>query len=351
MPKDRFTINAVDSSLDADIKHKLDNQTKPPGSLGQLETIAAQVARIQHSLNPHLSRLNHCVFAADHGVCAEGVSPYSTEGTRQRVLNFMAGGAAINVFCRQQDVRLTVVDAGLNGEALPAHPSLIEARIGNGTANLMRHPSMSQEQYQKAVNKAANIVEMQLAEGADILSFGEMSLGNSTAGAALMAACLNLDPAECLGPGSGADTDLINHKIGVVRQALALHLPELVTGQAIMQHLGGFELAMMAGAMAATAELGKPFIVDGFLATAALLTVWRDHPAILDYALFSHVSDKQGHQRMLDELRVQPLLQLDLRLGEGSGAVLAWPLIRAAVAMLDEMDSVDSTGIATDGQS
>ncbi|MDX1266481.1 MAG: nicotinate-nucleotide--dimethylbenzimidazole phosphoribosyltransferase, partial [Oceanisphaera sp.] len=231
----------------------------------------------------------------------------------------------------------------------PTHPNVIDARLGEGSANLMRQPAMSPEQYQLAVDKAADIIEMQLAEGADILSFGEMGIGNTTAGAALMAACLKLDPAECVGAGTGANTTLIEHKTQVVRQALALHQAGLTSGRAIMQHLGGFELAMIAGAMAATAELGKPFIVDGFLATAALLTVWYDHPEILDYALFSHVSGEQGHQRMLTALGVNPLLQLDLRLGEGTGAVLAWPLIRAAVAMLDEMASFDSAGVDTAG--
>ena len=346
MPKDRFTIQAVDASLDAVIQLTLDNKTKPRDSLGQLEAVAAQIARIQQTLSPELSRLNHCVFAADHGVCAEGISRYPSDVTRQMVLNFAAGGAAINVFCRQQDVRLTVVDAGLNGESLPAHPNLIEARLGNGTANLMRHPAMTPDQYRQAVNKAVEIVELQLAEGADILSFGEMGIGNTTAGAALMAACLHLDAAECVGAGSGSNRELIDRKIEVVRQALALHRPLLSSGETIMQHLGGFELAMMAGAMAATAELGKPFIVDGFLATAALLTVWYDHPEILDYALFSHVSAEQGHQRMLTALQVRPLLHLDLCLGEGTGAVLAWPLVQAAVAMLDEMASFESAGVS-----
>ncbi|WP_028671761.1 nicotinate-nucleotide--dimethylbenzimidazole phosphoribosyltransferase [Saccharospirillum impatiens] len=349
MPKERFTITAVDNSLDAVIRNTIDNKTKPPGSLGQLEAVAAQVARIQHSLSPQLSRLNHCVFAADHGVCAEGVSPYPSDVTRQMVMNFMAGGAAINVFCRQQDVRLTVVDAGLNGDTLPTHPNLIDARLGNGSANFMRHPAMTRTQYQQAVNKAAEIVEIQLAEGADILSFGEMGIGSTTSGAALMAACLKLDPNDCVGAGTGADQALIEHKATVVRQALALHQAGLTSGRAIMQHLGGFELAMMAGAMAATAELGKPFIVDGFLATAALMTVWYDHPDVLDYALFSHASGEQGHQRMLDALGATPLLQLDLRLGEGTGAVLAWPLIRAAVAMLNDMASFDSAGVDTAG--
>ncbi len=349
MPKDRFTITAVDNSLDAVIQNTLDNKTKPPGSLGQLEAVAAQVARIQHSLSPQLSRLNHCVFAADHGVCEEGISPYPSDVTRQMVLNFMAGGAAINVFCRQQDVRLTVVDAGLKGEPLPAHPNLIDAKLGEGSANFRRQPAMSRDQYRQAVDRAAEIVEMQLAEGADILSFGEMGIGNTTAGAALMAACLKLDPGECVGAGTGADLTLIEHKAQVVRDALALHQAGLTSGRAIMQHLGGFELAMIAGAMAATAELGKPFIVDGFLATAALLTVWYDHPEVLAYALFSHVSGEHGHQRILAALGVKPLLQLDLRLGEGTGAVLAWPLIRAAVAMLDEMASFDSAGVDTAG--
>ena len=341
-----YDIKSVSPSLDAGIQEKLDQKTKPLGSLGQLEHLAAQIARVQRSLTPSLDTLSHLVFAADHGVCAQGVSLYPSEVTRQMVLNFMAGGAAINVFCRQHGVDLTVIDAGIRGEPLPPHPAFIDARVREGSGDISQEPAMSREKLDRALNQGGELARLQLAGGTPILSFGEMGIGNTTAGAALMAACLDLPAELCVGDGTGADTNLLVHKSRVVEQALQLHRHELVDGAAIMQHLGGLELAMMAGAMAATAEVGQLFIVDGFLATAALLTLWRDQPEVLDYAVFSHLSNEHGHQLMLERLGVSPLLQLDLRLGEGTGAVLAWPLVQSAVAFFNEMASFDSAGVS-----
>ncbi len=341
-----YDIKAVSQQLDEAIKQTIDIKTKPPGSLGQLERLAAQIARIEGTLTPEPPSLSHLVFAADHGVCQQGVSPYPSEVTRQMVLNFMSGGAAINVFCRQHHVPITVVDAGILGDPLPPHPSFIDARIRAGSGDISQAAAMTQEDLEKALSTGGELARMQLAEGASLLSFGEMGIGNTTAGAALMAATLDLPAELCVGQGTGADPALQLHKTRIVEQALTLHRATLKDGAAIMQHLGGLELAMMAGAMAATAEVGKGFIVDGFLATAALLTVWRDQPEVLDYAIFSHLSDEHGHHLMLNRLGVNPLLQLDLRLGEGTGAVLAWPLVQSAVAMLNEMASFESAGVS-----
>jgi nicotinate-nucleotide--dimethylbenzimidazole phosphoribosyltransferase len=347
MPIDLPTIHPVDGSRDEAIRAAVDDRTKPVGSLGRLEDVAVQVARIQGTTTPRLARLAHVVFAADHGVQAEGVSPYPAEVTRQMVLNFLAGGAAINVFCRLHDVDLLVVDAGIDGPALPTHPALVVARLGPGTGNLLGGPALTPEQHARAVEVAVGLVDERIAAGADALSFGEMGIGNTTAGAALMAACLDLDAESCVGAGTGADPVLVAHKADVVRRGLALHRPALDSGAAVMQHLGGFELAMLAAGMAAAAARGRPFLVDGFLATAALLTVWRDQPAVLDHAVFGHVSDERGHRRMLEALGVTPLLDLGMRLGEGTGAVLAWPLVRAAAAMLTEMASFGDAGVDT----
>lgn len=341
-----YDIKAVSHQLDEAIKQTIDTKTKPPGSLGQLERLAAQIARIEGTLTPEPPSLNHLVFAADHGVCQQGVSPYPSEVTRQMVLNFMSGGAAINVFCRQHHVPITVVDAGIQGDPLPPHPAFIDARIRAGSGDISQTAAMTPQDLEKALSTGGELARMQLAEGASLLSFGEMGIGNTTAGAALMAATLDLPAELCVGQGTGADPALQLHKTRIVEQALTLHRAALKDGAAIMQHLGGLELAMMAGAMAATAEVGKSFIVDGFLATAALLTVWRDQPEVLDYAIFSHLSDEHGHHLMLNRLGVNPLLQLDLRLGEGTGAVLAWPLVQSAVAMLNEMASFESAGVS-----
>ncbi|PTY35665.1 nicotinate-nucleotide--dimethylbenzimidazole phosphoribosyltransferase [Saccharospirillum sp. MSK14-1] len=341
-----FAIKALPTDLDMSIQQRLDNLTKPPGSLGQLETLAAQIARIQHTLHPRLSTLQHWVFAADHGVCAQGVSPYPRSVTRQMVQNFLAGGAAINQFCNQHQVPLKIVDAGLAGEPLADHPNLVQARVANGSADFTTQPAMTPTQFEQAITTGADCARQSLASGADVLSFGEMGIGNTTAAAALMAASLHRHPADCVGAGTGASTQMQHHKIQVITSALAKHPSQLTDGAAIMQHLGGLELAMMASAMAATAEAGHAFIVDGFLATASLATLWKDQPAILDYALFSHCSDESGHRALLDALNAKPLLQLDLRLGEGTGAVLAWPLIQSALAMLNNMASFDSAGVS-----
>lgn len=342
----RFNLSPVGSDLDAVIIDKLNRKTKPPGSLGQLEQLAARIARIQRSLTPRLPCLHHIVFAADHGVCAQGVSAYPGEVTRQMVLNFIHGGAAINVFCRQHGVPLSVVDAGLRGAPLPAHPALTQARIRPGSADFSQTAAMTGDELAQALDVGGGIARRHLAEGASVLSFGEMGIGNSTSAAALMAACLSQPAQLCVGRGTGADPAKVAHKVEVVRRALALHAPHLTDGQAIMRHLGGLELAMMAGAMAATAERGTPFIVDGFIASAALLTVWRDQPEILDYALFSHESDERGHRAMLAHLNARPLLHLDLRLGEGTGAVLAWPLFQSALAFFNDMASFAEAGVS-----
>lgn len=341
-----FAIRPLSSDLDAAIAQHLNNLTKPHGSLGRLEKVAAQVARIQHSLSPQLTSLHHWVFAADHGVCAQQISPYPSAVTRQMVLNFLSGGAAINQFCNQHNVPLKVVDAGIDGDALPTHPDLINARIANGSADFSQQAAMTEAEFDRAIKTGAELAQQSFETGADILSFGEMGIGNTTAGAALMAACLDLPARDCVGAGTGASTEMQTHKADVIDTAIALHRNQLTDGAAILRHLGGLELAMMAGAMAATAEAGKPFIVDGFLATAALTTLWHDQPTVLDYALFSHCSDESGHRRLLEALNVQPLLQLDLRLGEGTGAVLAWPLIQSALAFFTGMASFDSAGVS-----
>lgn len=342
----KYNLTPPSRDLDSAIQSTLDAKTKPPGSLGQLEAVATRIARIQGSLSPRLESLSHLVFAADHGVCRQGVSPYPSYVTRQMVLNFMAGGAAINVFCRQHGVDLTLVDAGLQGDPLPPHPLFYDRRIAPGTADFSTAPAMSDAELERALDAGGELARLHLAEGASALSFGEMGIGNSTSGAALMAACLGLPAGTCVGRGTGADRALIAHKAEVVERALTLHRDRLTDGRSIMRHLGGFELAMMAGAMAATAEIGQPFIVDGFLATTALLTLWRDQPEILDHALFSHASHERGHRHLLEHLGVRPLLHLDLCLGEGTGAVLAWPLIQSAVALFNEMASFDSAGIS-----
>ncbi|WP_428242534.1 nicotinate-nucleotide--dimethylbenzimidazole phosphoribosyltransferase [Gynuella sp.] len=343
----QFKIPAVSGQLDDQIQAKIDQKTKPPGSLGQIEALAFQIARVQKTVDPQAGTLHHYVFAADHGVTAQNISPFPAEVTQQMVMNFLQGGAAINVFAAQHQVPITIVDAGVAAEPFAAHPLLVDRKVAKGTTDFSGEPAMTEGQWQQATESGADLIRELCGQPENLFfSFGEMGIGNTTAGAALMAAVMNLAPELCVGRGTGASQKIIDNKVRAIQLALKKHGAQLQTGAAIMQHLGGFELAMMAGAMAAVAAAGRLFIVDGFLATAALLCVSKDQPEVLDYAIFGHCSNEQGHKAMLEALGVSPLLQLNLRLGEGTGAVLAWPLIQSSIVFINNMASFESAGVS-----
>jgi nicotinate-nucleotide--dimethylbenzimidazole phosphoribosyltransferase len=338
-----FDIRPLSKALAPALQAKIDQKTKPLGALGQLEALALQIGLIQNSLSPDLEKPCIIVFAGDHGVAAAGVSAYPQAVTAQMVANFAAGGAAINVFARQHQIDLLIVDAGVNAD-LSAIPGLIHASIGKGTANFLEQPAMTLEQYALAFDKGAELVLKQRNQGCNCIGFGEMGIGN-TSSAALIMHCLTGLPLErCVGRGTGLDDTQLHHKIAILRQGLTRH-SRLTDAQEILMTFGGFEIAMMAGACLKAAELQMLILVDGFIACSALLAAARLYPAVLEYCVFSHMSDEQGHQALLDHLNARPLLNLGLRLGEGSGIALAYPLLQSAIGFLNEMSSFDQAGV------
>jgi nicotinate-nucleotide--dimethylbenzimidazole phosphoribosyltransferase len=329
------------AELAARLERAIATKTKPPGSLGRLEALALQAGLVQQSVTPAVRAPALGVFAGDHGVVEEGISAYPQSVTWQMVENFLAGGAAINVFARQSGCALQVVDAGVN-HAFGERAALLDRKVGHGTANFAHGPAMSTQECEAAL---AHGMQIAAALEGNVLGFGEMGIGNTTAAAAIMHKITGVPVAECVGAGTGLDAAGIVHKQRVIEAAVALHAP--VTGPLdILATFGGFEIAMMAGAMLGAAERRMLLLIDGFIVTSALLVAARLQPAILDYCVFSHCSDEHGHQRMLDHLGARPLLNLGLRLGEGTGCALALPLLASALAFLREMATFESAQVS-----
>jgi len=338
-----FAVDPVLTELKTELLSKINQKTKPLGSLGQLEELALQIGLIQNSLSPAINNPVILIFAGDHGIVNEGVSAYPQTVTAQMVSNFLAGGAAINVFARQHQLNLLIVDAGVNAD-LGSHPQLINKKIAKGTANFLHQPAMSLMACEQAINAGAELVLQQYHAGCNCIGFGEMGIGN-TSSAALLTHCLaNIPLMQCTGRGTGLDDKQLQHKVKVLECALPRH-------QGINQPLdvlttfGGFEIAMMAGAYLKAAELEMVIMVDGFIASAALLAAYKLYPQVLDYCVFTHVSSEQGHRLLLDYFNAKPLLNLDMRLGEGSAVSLAFPLIQSAVLFLNEMASFAEAGV------
>jgi nicotinate-nucleotide--dimethylbenzimidazole phosphoribosyltransferase len=330
-----------DPSLAAALAAAIDNKTKPLGSLGMLESLARRIGLIQRTTRPQLIQPAIFVFAGDHGVTAENVSPYPQSVTWQMVENFLAGGAAINVFARQNGCALQIVDAGVNHD-FGMRDGLVVRKVGYGTRNFVEELAMTQQECAQAIEHGRTLVAA--LEG-NVVGFGEMGIGNTTAAAALMHQLTGLPLDTCVGAGAGLDDAGIAHKRQVIARACARHATAKQPLE-VLTALGGFEIAMMAGAMLAAAERRMVLLIDGFIVSSALLVAARLQPAVLDYCVFSHCSDERGHRAMLAHLDAQPLLQLGLRLGEGSGCALALPLVQAAVNFLCEMASFESAQVS-----
>jgi nicotinate-nucleotide--dimethylbenzimidazole phosphoribosyltransferase len=344
------------SVTDADLRKRLqqiiDNKTKPVGALGKLEQIALQVGLIQHTSNPIIRKPYIVVFAGDHGIAKSGlVNPYPQAVTAQMVLNFLRGGAAINVFCRQHALGLRVVDAGVNVdfEESLSSPKLVRKKIGHGTRNYLEGDAMSREEASQAIQTGKKIVEDLSREGCNCIGLGEMGIGNTSSAALIMSYITGIPVEECAGKGTGVNDIQLATKKATLRTAFQLHLSSVVpspVAETILQHVGGFEIAMMTGAYLKAAELKMIILVDGFITTAALLLARLINPAVTDYCIYSHTSGEQGHERMLQYLGAEPLLNLGMRLGEGTGAAMAFPLVQSAVSFLHEMASFESAGIS-----
>lgn len=340
----KFLIPPVSSNINVDLKKKIDGKTKPPGSLGRLETLALQCGRIQNSLTPELINPTILVFAGDHGITEEGVSPYPQEVTAQMVLNFLNGGAAINVFCRQNNISLHVVDAGVKTD-LPGHAELIKAKIGRGTKNFCKEPAMSLEECERSIDKGAELSRTVPVSTCNVIGFGEMGIGNTSSAAALTQRFTGLPVENCVGKGTGLDDSGLAQKQNIIRQALEKHA-EIKEPQALLATFGGFEIAMMVGAMLESAVLKRIILIDGFIASAAFLSASRIVPEIKQYAVFTHKSDEQGHAEILKYLQAEPLILLGMRLGEGTGAAVAFPILQSAVSFLKHMASFESAGVS-----
>jgi nicotinate-nucleotide--dimethylbenzimidazole phosphoribosyltransferase len=334
----------ADAALQARLQHKIDQKTKPLGALGQLEGLALQLGLVQRSETVVLSHPQMVVFAADHGVAAEGVSAFPQAVTVQMVANMLAGGAAINVFARQHGFALQVVDAGVAAE-LPAHPQLLQRKVAFGTRNLCIEPAMTLDQAHTALRAGMEIVSH---VPGNAMAFGEMGIGNTSAAALLLARLAGVALTDATGRGTGLNDEQLSHKQRVLARALARN-PAATDPLEALADLGGFEIAMMTGAMLQAASERRVVLVDGFIAGAAALVAHALAPAVKDYFVFCHRSAERGHDRLLAHLGAEPLLALDLRLGEGSGALLAWPLVQSAGAFLNEMASFETAGVSGKG--
>ncbi len=349
-PNAAYQVPAVawpDEKIAPAIRHAIDFKTKPVGALGQLEAVAHQVALVQQTLRPELRAPHLLVFAADHGITAEGVSPFPAEVTQQMVRNFAAGGAAINAFCRVAGLELRLIDAGTKGD-FDDLPAVINQKTASGTRNFRHEPAMSATQCAAALQAGAAQVDAVAAMGCNVLGFGEMGIGNTSAAAVLLHLLAGLPLADCVGRGTGLDDAGLAHKLAVLTAAVAAH-PAVETDAdplAVLATFGGFELAQICGAVLRAAELQLMILVDGFIASAAVLVAIQLAPAVRAYCVFCHQSAEAGHRHLLEALDAKPLLHLDLRLGEGTGCALAYPLVAAAVAFLNDMASFESAGVS-----
>ncbi|CAM3942959.1 Nicotinate-nucleotide--dimethylbenzimidazole phosphoribosyltransferase [Vibrio aerogenes CECT 7868] len=334
----------------AKIRHRIDQKTKPAGSLGALEDIAQQLALIQSQgkedavTQLEIHQPTVIVFAGDHGVADEGVSIAPSEVTYQMVMNFLAGGAGVNCFCRSAGVGMKVVDCGIMIPVEAPHPDcFIQQRLGSRTNNFHLEPAMTEAQVTQGIKYGQNVVTKTIEAGSNLVMFGEMGIGNTTSAAAILASLTQIDPQMCVGHGTGIQPEQFMKKTAIVRQCA-----EKLRGENAMTVLagaGGFEIVQMVGAFIGAAQRGVPVIVDGFIVTVAAYVATLLEPACRDYMIFAHQSEEPGHQRVLEVLYAKPLLHLGLRLGEGTGAVLAVPLIQAACEFYNTMASFDEAGV------
>lgn len=322
--------------------------TKPPGSLGRLEDLAIRMAGWQGTERPAVDRVRIVVFAADHGVAVEGVSAFPQEVTGEMIRNFAAGGAAISVLARQLGAQLEVVDVGAARET-GALPGVIDRRVAGGTANFCEGPAMTEGQLADALAAGRDAVERARNEGAQLFIGGEMGIANTTAASAIACALLDRPPEVLAGPGTGLKPEGVQHKVRVLERALALHRARLDGPLQVLQYLGGFEIAALTGAYIACAQEGLPVLVDGFIATGAALAAVRLRPDIAPWLTLTHASAEPGHRGMVEALGERPLLDLGMRLGEGSGAAVAVPLLRLAAALHNEMATFAEAGVSEGG--
>lgn len=323
------------------VRQRLDCLTKPPGSLGRLEEIALRFALIRGEEMPSMTRKAIYVFCADHGVTDEGVSPFPRSVTRQMVRNFVAGGAAINVLCRAQGIRPVIVNVGVDGDPIDG---VLDCKVADGTANFSKGPAMTRQQAQRSLDIGFSLA-LEAARDCDLAGLGEMGIGNTTAAAALLSAFTGVDPAETAGAGTGSDAAGIRRKADVIRQSLERHQPDPADGVGVLAAVGGLEIGAMAGFILGAAENRLPVVLDGFPCCAGALVARAIRPDALGTAFFAHCSAERGHRLMLSFLGGEPLVDLGMRLGEGTGAAIAMGIIDSAVRLYSEMATFSEAAV------
>ena len=332
-----FHISRPNEAIRPALIDKINNLTKPTGSLGTLESLALQIGLIQQTLTPTLQHPQNIIFAADHGIVEEGVSLSPKEITWQQISNFLHGGAGVNFLCRQHGFTLKIVDAGVDYD-LPYEKGIINMKVRKGTRSYLHEAAMTEEEMELCLERGAEVVRRCHEEGSNILSFGEMGIGNTSSSSMWMTCFTDIPLKECVGAGSGLDNAGIRHKYEILKQALDNYRGD-GSPRDIIRHFGGLEMVMAIGAMLQAAELKMIILVDGFIMTNCILAAGKLHPEVLDYAIFGHCGDESGHKLLLEKLNANPLLHLGLRLGEGTGAICAYPIVVSAVRMINEMDN------------
>ena len=339
-----LSIAPVDPALGDRVQAAVDSKTKPPGSLGRVEALALQMALAQGTDSPSADPAHLLIFAGDHGLVEEGVSAWPQEVTAQMVLNFLSGGAAANVFARTNGCEITVADAGVAGD-LPDAPGLVRAGIRKGTRNAAKEDALTSDELEAGLRFGADLARERVDAGARVIALGEMGIGNTASAALVAHGIAGLDLEGLTGPGAGLDLQGVFKKLEILRRTIARH-PVSRDPMVALQRFGGLEIASMAGALIGAASARAVVLVDGFIATSAAMAVLTARPEARPYTVFAHRSHEPGHRLMLDWLQADPLLDLDLRLGEGTGALLALPLLRASCSMLSEMATFAEAGVS-----
>ncbi len=338
-----FNIISPSKEIEKDLLEKIDFLTKPKGSLGKLETLATRVGLIQQTLTPRLSKPHNILFAADHGIIEEGVTVSPKEVTWQQLSHFSHGGAGINFLCDQHGFKLVLVDAGVDYD-IPRGRGIIDCKIRKSTRNFLHGPAMTREEMETAIERGSRVVDKVFCDGCNVVSFGEMGSGNTSSSSMWMHAFTGIPLEDCIGAGAGLDKPGVSHKLDVLTRAWENYNGD-GSPESYIEWFGGYEMVMAVGGMLRAAELGMIILVDGFIMTACILAASKLYPEVLDYAIFGHQGDESGHKLMLQAMNVDPILHLDLRLGEGSGAVCAYPILDSAVRMINEMDNFQSVGV------
>ena len=334
----QFAIHPVDKSLAPQIQAKIDNLNKPKGSLGRLEDLALQICLIQQTLEPSLAHPCHLLLGGDHGIEREGVSVSPRCVTWQQMINFTHGGGGVNMFCRQHGFKLRIVDVGVDYD-LAGIDGIIDRKIARGTRNFLYEAAMTEEEFDRAIQIGCDLVADCIAEGCQVLSIGEMGIANTSPSSIWMHLFTGIPLADCIGAGAGLDTTGISHKYEVLSEAVRHFHGEPLS------YFGGYEMVAAIGAMLKAAEKHLVILIDGFIMTACALAAIQLYPTAQDYMIFTHCGDESGHKRMLDAMGVHALLHLGLRLGEGTGALCAFPIVDSAVRMMNEMNNFDNANI------